>query len=297
MVVYSIKDIENLSGIKAHTLRIWEKRFNILTPRRTETNIRYYLTEDLQKILNIALLNKNGYKISQIAGMGEDEISKTVAALTDVDVVHEGNIDGLVLSMFELNESKFNSIIEKHIEADGIENTMNEVIYPFLDKLSTMWFTGSIKGVHESFVSYIIRRKLVAAIDRIKPEKSVLKTIIYLPEGETQELSLLYLHYILRKNGVNVLNLGNFVPLIEVIEAQQIFKSKYIFTFFNDSFTETPLQTYIDEIGNYLKECKIYISGYQTIVQTLSLPSNMSIMGAISDVKAILESHDLIKNK
>ncbi len=296
MVVYSIKDIENLSGIKAHTLRIWEKRFNILTPRRTETNIRYYLTEDLQKILNIALLNKNGYKISQIAGMGEDEISKTVAALTDVDVVHEGNIDGLVLSMFELNESKFNSIIEKHIEADGIEKTMNEVIYPFLDKLSTMWFTGSIKGVHESFVSYIIRRKLVAAIDRIKPDKSKLKAIIYLPEGETQELSLLYLHYILRKNGVDVLNLGNFVPLIEVIEAQQIFKSKYIFTFFNDSFTETPLQTYIDEIGNYLKECKIYISGYQTIVQSLTLPSNMSIMGAISDVKAILESQDLIKN-
>ena len=297
MVVYSIKDIENLSGIKAHTLRIWEKRYNILTPRRTDTNIRYYLTEDLQKILNIALLNKNGYKISQIAEMGEDEISKTVATLTEVDVVHEGNIDGLVLSMFELNESKFNSILEKHIQADGIENTMNEVIYPFLDKLSTMWFTGSIKGVHESFVSYIIRRKLVAAIDRIKPDKSKLKAIIYLPEGETQELSLLYLHYILRKNGVDVLNLGLFVPLIEVIEAQLIFKSKFIFTFFNDSFTETPLQSYIDEIGNYLTECQIYISGYQTIVQSLSLPSNMSVMGAISEVKEILDPHLLIKNK
>ncbi len=290
MVVYSIKDIENLSGIKAHTLRIWEKRYDILVPRRTETNIRYYLNEDLQRILNIALLNKNGYKISQIAKMSEEEIVKTVAALTDVDVVHEGNIDGLVLSMFELDERKFNSILEKHIDADGLESTMNDVIYPFLDKISTMWFTGSIKGAHESFVSYIIRRKLVVSIDRLKLSKPRLKALVYLPEGESQELSLLYLHYILKKNGVDVLNLGTFVPLIEVIEAQQIFKSHMIFTFFNESFSESPLQPYIDEIGNYLQDSQIFISGYQTIVQTLSLPPNISVMGAIGEVYSILEN-------
>ena len=104
MVVYSIKDIEKLSGVKAHTLRIWEKRHNIIVPRRTKTNIRYYLDEDLKVLLNIVLLNKNGYKISKIAKMSLDEIRSEVARITDVDTRHEGNIDGLMLSMFELNE-------------------------------------------------------------------------------------------------------------------------------------------------------------------------------------------------
>jgi DNA-binding transcriptional MerR regulator len=287
MVVYSIKDIEKLSGVKAHTLRIWEKRYDIITPRRTETNIRYYLDEDLQKILNIALLNKNGYKISKIAQLTDDEIRSTVAEISEIDTQHEGQVDGLMLSMFELNEDKFNKIIDKHIESDGMQVTMDEIIYPFLDRISTMWFTGSIKGVHENFVSYIIRRKLSVVIDKIEVPCNRSKCIIFLPEGETQELSLLYLHYILKLKGHYVVNLGTNVAIVDVIEAHKIMGAKYIFTFFNDSFTDIPLQPYLDNLARHLPDCKICISGYQTINQNISLPENVQMLKSINDVTNI----------
>ncbi len=284
MVIYSIKDIEKLSGVKAHTLRIWEKRYDIITPRRTETNIRYYLEEDLQKILNIALLNRNGFKISKIADMRPEEITTRVAEISEIDSQHEGQVDGLMLSMFELNEIKFSKILNKHIESEGMEATMDEVIYPFLDRISSMWFTGSIKGVHESFVTHIIRRKLNVVIDQLKTDPTSSKCIIYLPEGETQELSLLYLHYVLRLKGHDVINLGTNVAIIDVLEAQSILKAKCIFTFFNDSFADIDLQPYLDNLSRHLTDCKICISGYQTVTQQLDLKDNMMILNSINDL-------------
>ena len=287
MVIYSIKDIEKLSGVKAHTLRIWEKRYDIITPRRTETNIRYYLEEDLQKILNIALLNRNGYKISKIAKMQPEDITSRVAEISEIDTQHEGHVDGLMLSMFELNESKFSKILNKHIESDGMEATMDNVIYPFLDRISSMWFTGSIKGVHESFVTHIIRRKLNVVIDQLQSDPKLSKCIIYLPEGETQELSLLYLHYILRLRGHDVINLGTNVALIDVLEAQSILEAECIFTFFNDSFANVELQPYIDNLSRHLKDCKICISGYQTVSQQLELNDNVYVLNSVNDLTSM----------
>ena len=284
MVIYSIKDIEKLSGVKAHTLRMWEKRYDIITPRRTETNIRYYLEEDLQKILNIALLNRNGFKISKIADMASQEITSKVAEISEIDTQHEGQVDGLMLSMFELNEIKFSRILNKHIESDGMEQTMDKVIYPFLDRISSMWFTGSIKGVHESFVTHIIRRKLNVVIDQLQKDPVGSKCIIYLPEGETQELSLLYLHYVLKLRGHDVVNLGTNVPIIDVLEAQAILQAKCVFTFFNDSFTDVDLQPYLDNLSRHLPECKICISGYQTITQQLDIKDNVLVLNSINDL-------------
>ena len=293
MVVYSIKDIEKLSGVKAHTLRIWEKRYNIIVPRRTKTNIRYYLDEDLKVLLNIVLLNKNGYKISKIAKMSLDQIRSEVARITDVDTQHEGNIDGLMLSMFELNELKFNRILDKHTKTEGIQRTMEEVIYPFLDKLSTMWFTGSIKGVHENFVSYIIRRKLIVAIENLEFHPSGTKSILYLSEGESQELSMLYLHFTLKSMGIEVVNLGLGVGMGDIVEAHQIVKAEYIFTFFNDSFTDSPLSEYLDQLSEQIKDCKICISGFQTLNQKLTPTHNVIILNSIKDVEALVKPHPI----
>lgn len=291
MVVYSIHDLEKLSGVKAHTLRMWEKRYNIIKPKRTTSNIRYYLDDDLQKVLNIALLNKNGYRISKIAEMDNDEILSIVAELSSIDTAHEGNIDGLMLSMFELNESKFNRILDKYINSIGMQETMEQVIYPFLDKLSSMWFTGSIKGVHENFVGYIIRRKLVIAIDSLKIENPTAKAILYLPESESQELTLLYIHFLLKKLNIAVVNLGNNVPLIDILEAHQIFKANFIFTLFNDSFSETPLQPYLNELSGYLSDVTIYVSGYQTVAQSLKPLDNVVVMNGISELDTLLEEN------
>ena len=140
-----------MTGIKAHTLRMWEKRYGIIHPRRTETNIRYYRDEDLKSILNIATLNKHGYKISAIARMSPEEIRRKIAEISDVELKKDDQLDSLTLSMLELDEHKFNAIVDKHIEQNGFEFTLLEVIMPFLDKVGLMWLTGSIKQVHEKF--------------------------------------------------------------------------------------------------------------------------------------------------
>ena len=167
MAVYSIKDLEKLCGIKAHTIRIWEQRYDIVKPKRTKTNIRYYMDTDLKILLNVALLNRNGLKISKIAGMSQDEIARKVSEISVIDFDGDAKLDALMLSMIEMDELKFDRIVSTNIRQIGFERTMLEVIYPFLDKLSLMWLTGSIVPAQENFISNLIRQKIVVAIDSL----------------------------------------------------------------------------------------------------------------------------------
>ncbi|MFZ1749436.1 MAG: MerR family transcriptional regulator [Saprospiraceae bacterium] len=292
MVAYSIKDLESLSGVKAHTLRIWEKRYGIIQPKRTDTNIRYYKDDDLQKILNITLLNRKGYKISKIASMRSDQIKQKVAELTEVGSVFEDQLDTMMLSMFDLDESKFNIILDHQISSLGFEEAMNNVIYPLLDKLSFMWTAGSVKGVHETFVSNIIKRKTIVEIDKLSKSdiNPDFRCLIYLPENETHELSLLFLHYILVKNKAKVINLGSSTSLIDVLEGFAIFKPGYVFTIFNDSFVETPLQPYLDELAKNVDDAQVLISGFQTASQALQLPHNVTILNSLMQLKDFVTS-------
>jgi len=292
MAVYSINDVEKLCGIKAHTLRIWEKRYAIIQPRRTDTNIRYYLDEDLQKILNISLLNRNGYKISKIAKMTDGEIKKIISELSDVTLESEDNLDALMHAMLELDEFKFNKVLDHNIASKGFEWTMDEIVYPMMEKLSMMWLAGSIKGVHENFVANVIRRKTIVAIDQSSYEykADATKCLIYLPENETHELSLLFLHFLLKEAGISVINLGTGIPLIDVLEGQRISKAEFVFTIFNDSFSETPLQPYLNELSKHLEGCTILISGYQTAIQNINVPYNVEVLKSLSDVKSFVES-------
>jgi DNA-binding transcriptional MerR regulator len=291
MAVYSINDVEKLCGIKAHTIRIWEKRYAIIQPRRTETNIRYYLDEDLQKILNISLLNRNGYKISKISIMSDGEIKRIVSELSDVALESEDNLDALMHAMLELDEFKFNKILDHNIDSNGFETTMDDIIYPLMEKLSMMWIAGSIKGVHENFVANVIRSKTIVAIDQTSNgyNPNALKFIIYLPENESHELSLLFLHFLLKDVGIKVINLGSGIPLIDVLEGQRICRADYVFTIFNDSFTDAPLQPYLNELSKHLEGCTILISGYQTAVQNINAPDNVKILKSLSDVKTFVK--------
>jgi len=291
MAVYSINDLEKLCGIKAHTIRIWEKRYDIIQPKRTETNIRYYLDEDLQKVLNISLLNRNGIKISKIAKMSDEEIQREVSKFTEVSATEDDKMDALMFAMLELNEYKFTKILDHNIREQGYEATMNDIIYPFMDKLSMMWIAGSITGAHENFVASLIRRKTIIAIDEVSGNYDPAKPtfLIYLPKEESHELSLLFLHFLLKKIGATVINLGTQVPLIDVLEGQRISKADYVFTLFNDSFANAPLQPYINELGRHLENCTVLVSGYQTVVQSIKAPENTVILSGISDVKNFAE--------
>lgn len=292
MAVYSIKDLEKLSGIKAHTLRVWEQRYGIIEPKRTNTNIRYYLDEDLKFVLNIALLNKNGIKISKIAQMSPLEIAEKVAAISEINFEYGTQLDALTISMIEMDEYKFDRIVSANIQQLGFERTMLEVIYPFLDKLSVLWLTGSINPVQENFMSYLIRQKIVVAIDQepLVNSRNARRFLIYLPEGEKQELSMLFMHYLLKSRGNHVAYVGQDINLPDLKDAYSIYKPDFIFTMITETFTSEPLQQYVDRLAENFKGAQILLSGYQVVVQALKPRENVEILRSLGDTMAFLEA-------
>lgn len=295
MAIYSIKDLEKLSGIKAHTIRIWEQRYHIIQPGRTQTNIRYYTDKDLKLLLNIALLNKNGIKISKIAKMQNEEIMERVAALSEMNFENDVQLDALTLSMIEMDEYKFDRIISTNIQQLGFERTMIEVIYPFLDKLSILWLTGSINPVQENFMSYLIRQKIIVAINNepIAQGNDVHKFLIYLPEGESQELSLLFMHYLLKSRKMKVIYIGKHISLSDLKDAYQIHHPDYIYTIISESFTKTPLKDYVQSITSTFPKAKFLLSGYQVISQ--NIPSTLSNVTILENLKDTISYLNLIK--
>jgi DNA-binding transcriptional MerR regulator len=283
VAVYSIRDLEKLSGIKAHTIRIWEQRYGIIEPQRTKTNIRYYEDDDLKFLLNIALLNKNGIKISKIAKMSKVEVAEKVAAISEINFEYGTQLDALTISMIEMDEFKFDRIVSTNIQQLGFERTMLEIIYPFLDKLSLLWLTGSINPVQENFMSYLIRQKIIVAIDQepLPSSKPFNKFMIYLPEGERQELSLLFMHYLLKSRRNHVIYIGQEISLSDLQDAYKIHKPDYIFTMITETFGKESVQSYIDRMGEYFKDTELLLSGYQVVAQEIKLPSNGRILRSL----------------
>lgn len=284
MAVYSISDLEKLSGIKAHTIRVWEQRYGIIQPQRTKTNIRYYQDGDLKQLLNIALLNKNGIKISKIAKMSDREIAEKVAAISEVNFEYGTQLDALTISMIEMDEFKFDRIISTNIQQLGFERTMLEIIYPFLDKLSVLWLTGSINPVQENFMSYLIRQKLIVAINELPLPNGnqVKKFIVYLPEGEKQELTLLFMTYLLKSRKHHVIYLGQDISIADLSDACKIRKPDFLFTMITETFAKEPVQVYIEKLAQSFPDCHILLSGYQVVAQEVHPPENVRILKSLS---------------
>jgi MerR family transcriptional regulator, light-induced transcriptional regulator len=291
VAVYSIKDLEKLSGVKAHTIRIWEQRYGIIHPKRTNTNIRYYQDEDLKQLLNIALLNKNGIKISKIARMGKREIAEKVAAISEINFEYGTQLDALTISMIEMDEYKFDRIVSTNIDQLGFERTMLEIIYPFLDKLSVLWLTGSINPVQEHFMSYLIRQKIIAAIDKepLVSGKGCKKFLIYLPEGEKQELSLLFMHYLLKSRKNYTVYLGQDISIADLKDACNIHRPDFIFTMITETFAKEPVQKYVDKLAATFPDSRILLSGYQIVAQQVTPPFNVVILKSLEQTLAFLE--------
>lgn len=286
MAVYSIKDLEKLSGIKAHTIRAWEQRYGILSPKRTKTNIRYYQDEDLKLLLNIALLNKNGIRISKIAQMSEEEIAEHVAEYSEFNGTDSAQLDALTLSMMELDESKFDRIISTNIQQIGFERTMLEVVFPFLDKLSLLWLTGSINPVQENFISYLIRQKIIVAIDQlpIAPKEKGKRFMIYLPEGERQELSLLFMLYLLKARNLPTIYLGQQVSVEDLEDACRIHQPDYVFTLITETFAKESVQQYLNRLHHSLPDVRILVSGYQVMAQGIESQGNIEALESLDQV-------------
>ncbi|MCB0491435.1 MAG: MerR family transcriptional regulator [Cyclobacteriaceae bacterium] len=210
---YSIKELETLSGIKAHTIRIWEKRHNIIAPKRTTTNIRYYSDDDLKKIINVSLLNNSGLKISKIARMTDPELNSEIVQLAESKSEASIFIDQLVVCMIDMEEEQFEKLLSHLIMKFGFERTITEIVYPFLEKIGILWQTGNITPAQEHFISNLVRQKIIVAIDSLPfPKPNAIKVVLFLPENELHEIGLLFYHYLVRACGYKTFYLGQHLP-------------------------------------------------------------------------------------
>lgn len=254
---YSIKELERLSSIKAHTLRIWEKRYNLFEPTRTETNIRKYSDNDLKRLLRISTLSKSGIKISKIVSYSEDKITELVSKIEDEQILNEKRVDDLIIPMIDFDEDAFNKLYSLYESQFGVEKTFLTIIYPFLEKIGLLWLTDEVNPSQEHFVSHLVRQKLSVAIDKLPlPSKGAKKVILFLPEGEYHELSLLFFSFIHKSRGVLVYYLGQSIPTSHAIASSKIIQPDWILT-----YTIVRPKGGVQSLINNLEEChtnKVY---------------------------------------
>ena len=231
MKKFSISDIEGLIGIKAHTIRAWEARYNLVPSKRTPTNIRFYDEDDLKQLLNIVTLNEKGYKISRIAKMTKQQISEMVVQFQadwNDDTVQVLRLSDAALSYDEL---AFAEILSGCIDEMGLTKTMDLVLFPFMKKVGMLWQTGAIDPSHEHFASNLIRDRIIVEIDKIdKPvRKNVKRFVLFLPEAEMHETGLLFARYLLKSCGMDTLYLGQEIPYTDVKKVIASYKPDYAF--------------------------------------------------------------------
>lgn len=287
---FTIRDLENLSGIKAHTIRVWEQRYNFLKPQRTDTNIRYYSNEELKKLLNVALLNRYGFKLCHIDRMQPDEICRHILSLKDELAIQEKVVNELVKQMIDLDADQFECVVNRYIQANGIEKTIREIVFPFLEKIGILWQTNHIMPAQEHFVSNIIRQKLIVAIDgAIASRQTAKKAILFLPEGEHHELGLLFLSYLLRRSGVKVIYLGANVPMKDVQNVAGIIKPDLAFIHLTSTCRANfSFDKLVCQIPTHLRDLPVIISGYPTHKYCKDLPPSVCFKKSLAEITAFI---------
>ena len=289
MAVYKIKDIEVLTGIKAHTIRIWEKRYGILVPTRSETQIRTYSDKELAYLLNISLLNKSGHKISKIAKLENEEISKLVWDLKYNS--SDNSDDKLILALVELDESLFRDTLAILIKEHGLELTFTNYIIPFLDRIGIMWLIGTINPAQEHFITNLIRQKVIGEIDKLPiPDPKKDSIMLYLPEHEWHELSLLFYQFILRKKDINTIYLGQSLPYDSLMECIEKLKPKALMTSLLSSVDENFIENYFKNIEKDTNAIPVFAGGAQVMNFEQKLPKTVKVIKSYLDLENCMKS-------
>jgi DNA-binding transcriptional MerR regulator len=288
MGAYKIKDLENLTGIKAHTIRIWEKRYGILKPERTDTQIRKYDDEELTLLLNISLLNKNGYKISRIADMSYDDIRNKISK--NIENTEDSFHESLLLALIELNEGLFNETFQGIIDEIGLELTFKNHLIPFLEKIGVMWQLGTINPAQEHFVSNLIRQKLISEIDKLPLNGSEKSALLFLPEHENHEISLLFYAYVLRKNKINTCYLGQLLPYDSLLKSIEKVKPSILVTSWVAATDVDFLNTYFKNLVRDISpEIEIYSGGNQMIHLKENCNERINLIRSSDDLRKIID--------
>lgn len=284
--IFTIKDLENISGIKAHTIRIWEKRHNLLEPNRTDTNIRYYSSESLVKLLNVSLLNKHNYKISKIADMSEEQILMSARELAFKYAVNDDAINAFKMSMFQFDKVLFNNTYNKLLHKKTFREVFKEVFIPFLNEIGLLWQTNTLMPAHEHFISNLIIQKIQLNTEKLETgsTNNDYSYVFFLPDGEIHEIGLLYLNYELVLRGYKTIYLGQSLPLSNL----NYFFDGDLKVCFITSMTVKPYDDkvvdYFYEIDNILKDTdhKMVAVGNKAMdVQNLEFNSDIEVFPSV----------------
>tara|TARA_B100000963_G_C22569288_1_gene645263 strand:- start:446 stop:1312 length:867 start_codon:yes stop_codon:yes gene_type:complete len=284
MAKYKIKDLENLTGVKCHTIRIWEKRYNILEPSRTETKIRTYSDDELTHLLTVSMLNRNGIKISKIAKLSQEDMNKL---LWDIKVNKETefSMDKLIMALISLDENLFNKTLQNLIDTEGLETTFTHHLIPFLDRIGIMWLIGSINPAQEHLISNLIRQKVISEIDKqIVPDDQSNPVVVYLPEHEWHEISLLFYQFLLREKGVRTAYLGQSLPYTALQECIEKLKPKAILSSWLTAVDSKFVVNYFKRIRKDYPDLRVFAGGAQVKSNAEVLSSYITVVQDIDDV-------------
>ncbi len=288
--LFSIKDLENLSGVKAHTIRIWEKRYNLLQPARTDTNIRQYDLENLKRLLNVTFLYEEGYKISKIAKLTEEEIVEIIQDSSEEKRDHY-SLQAFKTAMFDFDYRLFTETYNALLKEKSFEETFLEIFIPLLNEIGMLWHTGTIDPVHERFISELIKQKLIM---NIHEAQSKLKEginpsfALYLPSEEIHELGLLFANYLILSRGMQTIYLGNNIPLTNLTHLLKHYNKITFLSYFTVKPDNVTVEEYIDayknEIGN-INNYQLWLMGHK--IQGLTLDPKSKGVTYVYSLKAL----------
>ena len=286
MGVYSIKDLENFTQIKAHTLRIWEQRYNLLCPERTDTNIRYYSDRDLKKILNINLLYNNGLKISKIAKLNENEIFRLAnEILLKPEDDEASRVDFFINKIMDFDEVAIVQTLQQLDEMQGLDRVFSDLLIPVLRKIGELWQVDTINAAHEHFFSHVLRDYIIRNTIKAKDNEIIKgRVLLFLREGEFHELALVFYNYVLRSKGYQTIYLGQSLPNEDVARSIRRIKPDLIFTSLIAKLEDQELTELMTIFENNIDLSKIYMGGYQVKLYQDAIPSAIHIIHSIDDL-------------
>jgi DNA-binding transcriptional MerR regulator len=301
MNLFSISQLSNFSGIKPHTIRIWEQRYNALSPGRSEGNTRYYDNDQLRRLLNIVSLVQANYKISEISTMSDKKLFELLEqrlrpSEENIDT-HEYFILQLIAAGMNFDEINFDKLISHCLVKYGVEGSYLKVIYPMLKRIGLMWATNLILPAAEHFISNIIRQKLFTLIDSLPAGNDKKNSwLLFLPENEFHEIGLLFSHYLIRKEGFKSVYLGSNVPLQSVVEAAAITNPDNLLLFLTHNDSKEVLGEYMNDLGRRFKNKNIKIAADAKQLQSIKLNKNFEVLSSMENLQLALSEYSFKYN-
>lgn len=294
---YSIKDLERLTGVKAHTLRVWERRYGIVEPKRTATNIRYYDDAQLKHLLNVTVMLEAGNKISYISSLTADQLHEEVQNIFEEqvnapkDLKYAARVNGLMVAMFEVNEHEFLNIISASVREIGFRQTILDLVYPFLEKVGIMWGINEINPAQEHFISHLIRRKVEREIDELAVPRNTgkKKYLLFLPEDELHELGLLLSQYLLRSRGFESVYLGQNVPYSDMVKVSRQINPDVLITFFIRAIPQNEIGEFLKTLCSDHPDQEVYFSGPGKFFEDVTVPKNGVLLKGLDHFEELLE--------